>query len=129
MSDGLPSFFTSLMSAGLMESTALSALSTMGCALARSPSHSAFSLPMRSASAPQFSLMTATLALSTSASPWLMVSEAIILFTSCEALSSFTCSSASTFFMASTSSAPLTSFSRPRLMFVSERCSATSLTL
>ena len=48
-------------------------------------------------------------------------------FVSSVALLSLICSPASTIFIASTSCAPLMSFSRPRLMLVSDTCSALSL--
>ena len=60
MSEGLGSFLTSLMCAGLMDSMAVLASSRKGCALARSASHCSFSPVMRCASASQPLLIFAT---------------------------------------------------------------------
>mmetsp|Transcript_2079 Transcript_2079/g.4904 ORF Transcript_2079/g.4904 Transcript_2079/m.4904 type:complete len:215 (+) Transcript_2079:3977-4621(+) len=114
MMAGLANFFTSPMSAGLMERIAVSASSTKGCALARSAMQVDFSAPMRVASAMHLFLIVPTLSDSLLASAEDISRLASILFVSSVATSSLICSSASTFFMSSTSCAPWMSFCSPR---------------
>ena len=114
ISEGFLKFLTSLISAALILFNALFALSTYGCACAKSASHCAFSPEIRAASVSHFSLIPLTKSDSRLASKLEISRDPIILFVFSVAIANLACSSLKTTFIASTSSAPSFNFLNPK---------------